>query len=81
MEWDRRGHLLQMMSLGGCRRCLPLPLLGHLSLWLWGVLGSPSPSGPSACCPEPQFCQGSLREDTQDLWSGRAGACSAAASR
>lgn len=42
---------------GGGRRCLPLPLLGHLSLWLWGVLGSPSPSGPSACCPEPQFCQ------------------------
>lgn len=29
-----------------------------MSLWLWGVLGSPSPSGPSACCPEPWFCQG-----------------------
>lgn len=41
---------------GGGRRCLPL--LGHLSLWLWGVLGSPSPSGPSAFCPEPLLCQG-----------------------
>ena len=41
---------------GGGRRYFPLP--GHLNLWLWGVLGSPSPSGLSACRPEPRFCQG-----------------------
>lgn len=41
---------------GGGRRYFPLP--GHLNLWLWGVLGSPSPSGLSACRPAPRFCQG-----------------------
>lgn len=79
MGWDRRGHLLQMMPLEGGRRCRPL--LGHLSLWLWGVLSSPAPSGPSACRPDPRFCQGPQERTPRTRgWSG-GGACSAAASR
>lgn len=79
MGWDRRGHLLQMMPLEGIGG--GLPLLGHLSLWLWGVLGSPSPSGPSACCPEPWFCQSPQGGYPGPLAGVGKWACSAAASR
>lgn len=63
---------------GGSQRCLPLPLWGHLSLWLWGVLGPPSPSGLSACCPEPQFCQGPQGRTCRTCGLGGGRGCSAA---
>lgn len=66
---------------GGNKRCLPLPLQGHLSLWLWGVLGSPPPSGPSACCPDPSSVRAPKGVHAGPVtWVG-VGGCSAAASR